>query len=120
MPPNSTTHKIITDEIMNRYQLARLIRGKARSREPIIIGIRKFPSVVGIDGTRNHQTMRMPWTENALLYIAGSSRIPLGVSRLIRTSAAPHAAITNMNVMLAVYRIAIRLWSRVSSHDRIV
>jgi hypothetical protein len=85
---------------MNRYQLARLSRGNARSRAPIIKGIRKFPSVVGMEGTRNHHTINTPWMVNALLYIDGSLRMPLGVRRLILTRPAPPAAIMNMNVML--------------------
>ena len=36
---------------MKRYQLNKLILGKARSFVPSMIGIRKFPSVAGTDGT---------------------------------------------------------------------
>ena len=35
---------------MNRYQLARLSRGNARSRAPSISGVTKLPSVTGIAG----------------------------------------------------------------------
>ena len=49
------------------YQLSRLIFGKARSRAPIISGIRKFPSVAGIDGTRKKNTMMMPCIVKSLL-----------------------------------------------------
>ena len=35
---------------MYRYQLNRLIRGKARSFAPIMMGTRKLPSTAGIEG----------------------------------------------------------------------
>jgi hypothetical protein len=44
----------------NTYQLSRLSFGKARSRAPIIIGTRKFPSTAGIDGIRKKNTMITP------------------------------------------------------------
>ena len=34
---------------------------------PIIMGIRKLPSVVGITGTRKKNTMMTPWAVNSLL-----------------------------------------------------
>ena len=40
---------------MYRYQLNRLMRGKARSLAPIIMGIRKFPSTAGIDGMQEEE-----------------------------------------------------------------
>ena len=43
------------------------MRGKARSRAPIMIGIRKFPSVAGMDGTRKKNTMMIPCMVNSLL-----------------------------------------------------
>ena len=38
--------------ITSRYQLSRLSLGKARSRAPIMIGRKKFPSTAGMDGIR--------------------------------------------------------------------
>ncbi len=52
---------------MKMYQLIRFSFGKATSRAPIIRGIRKFPSVAGIEGTRKKNTMMMPCMENSLL-----------------------------------------------------
>jgi hypothetical protein len=52
---------------MNKYQLARLSRGKARSRAPIISGRRKFPNTFGMDGIRKNQTMITPWMVKARL-----------------------------------------------------
>jgi hypothetical protein len=52
---------------MKRYQLSRLIRGKARSRAPIIRGMRKFPSVAGMDGIRKKKTMITPCSVKSLL-----------------------------------------------------
>ena len=55
---------------MNRYQLKRLSRGKARSLAPIIIGSKKLPSTVGITGTRKKNTMITPWIVKSLLYVS--------------------------------------------------
>ena len=52
---------------MNRYQLSRLMRGKARSRAPIISGTMKLPRVTGIAGTRKNQTMTTPCSVKARL-----------------------------------------------------
>ena len=49
------------------YQLSRLIRGNARSFAPIMIGIRKLPSIAGIDGIRKKNTMTTPCMVNSLL-----------------------------------------------------
>ena len=49
------------------YQLSRLMRGKARSRAPIIIGIKKFPMTAGMEGMRKKNTMMMPCMLNILL-----------------------------------------------------
>ena len=43
------------------------MRGKARSFAPIIGGIRKLPSVAGIDGIRKKNTMITPCSVNILL-----------------------------------------------------
>ena len=52
---------------MYKYQLSRLILGSARSLAPIIIGIKKLPSVAGTDGTRKKKIMMMPCMVNTLL-----------------------------------------------------
>ena len=52
---------------MYKYQLRRLMRGKARSLAPIIIGTRKLPRTVGITGTRKKKTMMTPWIVNSRL-----------------------------------------------------
>ena len=49
------------------YQLSRLIFGNARSFAPIMIGIRKLPSVAGIDGIRKKNTMMTPCIVNTRL-----------------------------------------------------
>ena len=73
------------------YQLARFSLGNARSFAPSIIGIRKLPSVVGIDGIRKNQTMMIPCMVNSLLYVSEVTRSPLGVrsSSRIRSAAKP-------------------------------
>ena len=52
---------------MKMYQLSRLSRGKARSRAPIIIGMRKLPSTAGIDGIRKKKIIMMPCIVKSLL-----------------------------------------------------
>ena len=49
------------------YQLSRLMRGKARSFAPIMIGTRKLPSTAGIDGIRKKNTITTPCMVNILL-----------------------------------------------------
>jgi hypothetical protein len=49
------------------YQLSRLMRGKARSLAPIIIGIRKFPRVAGMAGIRKKKTITTPCWVKVLL-----------------------------------------------------
>ena len=53
--------------MMYRYQLSRLMRGKARSLAPIISGTRKFPSTAGMEGIRKKNTMTWPCMVNSLL-----------------------------------------------------
>ncbi len=53
--------------MMKMYQLSRLSRGNARSRAPIIIGMRKLPSTAGIDGIRKKKIMMIPCIVNSLL-----------------------------------------------------
>ena len=52
---------------MNKYQLSRFSRGKARSRAPIISGNMKFPSVTGTAGTRKNHTITTPCAVNSRL-----------------------------------------------------
>ena len=49
------------------YQLSRLSFGNARSRAPIISGIRKLPSTAGIDGIRKKNTITTPCIVKSLL-----------------------------------------------------
>ena len=53
--------------ITSRYQLSRLILGKARSRAPIIIGRKKLPSTAGIEGIRKKKIITTPCMVNSLL-----------------------------------------------------
>src|SRR4051812_28803061 len=83
--------KVKQAPIRSMYQVAKLILGKARSRAPIIIGSKKFPNVVGIDGTRKKNTITMPWAVNSLLYVSDWNRSAAGVSSssLISTAMVP-------------------------------
>jgi hypothetical protein len=56
-----------TPPMMNRYQLSRLMRGKARSLAPIIMGIKKLPSTAGTAGIRKKNTITCPCMVNILL-----------------------------------------------------
>ena len=67
MPPNSSAAMVISPPAMNRYQLNKLSRGKARSLAPIISGIMKLPIVAGIDGMRKNHTMITPCMVNRRL-----------------------------------------------------
>ena len=53
------------------YQLSRLSFGNARSRAPIMSGIRKLPSTAGIDGIRKKKIMTTPCSVNSWLYASG-------------------------------------------------
>src|SRR5262249_32572785 len=66
-PPLKIAQSVTAAPSMNKDQLARLRRGKARSRAPIISGTRKLPSTVGIEGIKKNQTMMTPCTVNSLL-----------------------------------------------------
>src|SRR5580693_8177243 len=69
-PPVIIAVSVITPPTRYRYQLSRLILGKARSLAPIMIGIQKFPSVAGTDGTRKRKTMITPCMVKTLLYVS--------------------------------------------------
>ena len=99
------------------YQLSRLMRGNARSFAPIIIGTRKFPSVAGIDGIRKKNTIVTPCIVKNLLYVSASTRSPRGVSNSSRISIANTPPRKKNSVMPIRYRMAMRLWSLVSSHE---
>src|SRR5262245_63807211 len=64
---------------MKIYQLARLSRGKARSRAPIIIGTKKLPRTAGMDGIRKKKTIVTPCIVNNLLYVSACTKSPWGV-----------------------------------------
>jgi hypothetical protein len=53
--------------ITSRYQLSRLSLGNARSRAPIMIGRKKFPSTAGIDGIRKKKIIATACMVNSLL-----------------------------------------------------
>ncbi len=100
------------------YQDSRLILGNARSRAPIIMGTRKFPSTAGMEGIRKKKIMVMPCIVNNLLYVSAWTRSPCGVSSSSRRRPASTPPSPKKRVMEIRYRMAIRLWSVVKSHDR--
>ncbi len=100
-----------------RYQLSRLMRGNARSFVPHMIGIRKLPSVAGIDGMRKKKIITTPCSVNSLLYMSDDQRSPFGVSSSSRMPAAKRPPIAKKIVIEIRYSIAMRLWSFVRSHD---
>src|SRR2546421_8942759 len=102
------------------YQLSRLSLGKARSRAPIISGTRKLPSTFGIEGIRKNHTITTPCIVNNLLYVSESTSADVGDSKLKRMSVAASPPTRNIKVMLIRYNTAMRLWSVVSNHERMV
>src|ERR1700743_3333542 len=102
---------------MVRYQLNRLSRGKATSGAPIISGNRKLPSVFGIDGTRENHTRTRQKNKNSLLWVSEVTSQPFGVNNSSRTSVIAMPPMKKKIVIVIAYRIAMRLWSVVISHD---
>jgi hypothetical protein len=80
-------------------------------------GIRKLPSTDGMDGIRKKKIITTPCMVKSLLYISEETRSPGGVTSSRRMSTAKAPPRKNMSVTEARYRMAIRLWSVVSSHD---
>ncbi len=66
-PPSAAAVRVNRPPRTKMYQLKRFRRGKARSRAPIIMGTRKFPSTAGIEGIRKKKIMVMPCMEKNLL-----------------------------------------------------
>ena len=66
-PPAAAAIRVNAPPRIKIYQLARLSRGNARSRAPIIIGTKKFPSTAGMDGIRKKKTIVTPCIVNNLL-----------------------------------------------------
>ena len=118
-PPRISAVSSTRPDKLKTYQLARLIRGKARSWAPIIIGIKKLPSVVGIDGIKKNHTMTTPCMVNMRLYIEGCSK-PAGVARCSRIKVAANPPTKKKNVIDPKNNSAMRLWSLVSSQEPIV
>ena len=85
------------------------MRGKARSLAPSISGIRKFPSVAGIEGMRKKNTMMTPCMVKTRLYTSDVIRSPAGVSSSRRTSSAKKPPRKNMTVIENRYSSPIRL-----------
>ena len=56
------------------YHDSRFSQGNARSRAPIMSGIRKLPSTAGIDGTRKKKIMTTPCMVKSRLYSSGERR----------------------------------------------
>jgi hypothetical protein len=117
-PPSSIAQSVKAAPRMKMYQLSRFNRGKATSFAPIISGTRKLPSTDGMEGIRKNQIMITPCMVNSLLYVSGSSSAPCGCRRCARIMVAANPPKTNMNVMLIKYRMPMRLWSVVNSHER--
>ena len=66
-PPKIRTPIAIEPPIIKMYQESRFRMGKAKSRAPIMSGIRKLPSTAGIDGIRKKKIMTTPWIVNRRL-----------------------------------------------------
>src|ERR1039458_6483616 len=66
-PPAIMAKRLNAPPITSRYQLSRLSLGNARSRAPIMIGRKKFPSTAGIDGIRKKKIIDTACMVNSLL-----------------------------------------------------
>jgi hypothetical protein len=93
------------------------MRGNARSFVPHMIGMKKLPSVAGIDGIRKKKIMITPWSVKSLLYVSGETRSPAGVISSRRMPSAKRPPIAKKIVIEIRYSMAMRLWSLVRSHD---
>ena len=81
--------------------------------------MKKFPSVVGIEGIKKNHTMMTPCIVNMRLYTEGCSN-PSGVARFSRIKVAANPPTKKKNVIEAKNSSAMRLWSRVSSQEAMV
>ena len=101
------------------YQLIRLSFGKATSRAPIISGIRKFPSVAGIEGTRKEEDH-----DDAVRRRTACCRSPVqhevscGSIKCNRISVADMPQTMNIRVRTARNISPIRLCTTVKSQER--
>jgi hypothetical protein len=103
-------HSAIEPPIIKIYQLTRFKIGKARSRAPIMIGIRKLPITAGIDGTRKKKIITTPCMVNRRLYASGeNSTSPLGVISSSRITVAAAPPTKKNAVIAAMYSSPIRL-----------
>ena len=64
--------------------------------------------------------MMTPCIVKSLLYVSALTRSPAGVASSMRMSVAAAPPMKKNAVIATAYRIAIRLWSCVVSHDRSV
>ena len=99
------------------YQLSRFKRGNATSRAPIISGSRKLPNTLGIDGMRKNHTITTPCKVNNRLYVSVVTRLPCGVINWRRIIVAAQPPMKKNTVIESRYKMPIRLWSWVVSHD---
>ena len=82
-----------------------------------MIGSMKLPRTAGIDGIRKKNTMITPCIVNSLLYVSGCTKSAAGVTSSRRIIIAKKPPMAKNAVTDTRYSSAIRLWSRVSSHD---
>ncbi len=82
-----------------------------------MIGTRKLPSTDGMAGIRKKNTIITPCIVNSLLYVSSVTMSPAGVASSRRMSTAIAPPRKKKKVTDARYNSAMRLWSRVSSHD---
>ncbi len=70
-----------------------------------------------MDGIRKNHTIVTPCMVKILLYVAGSTNQETGETSSARITPAKAPPMKNINVTEIMYRIPMRLWSVVSSHD---
>ena len=80
-------------------------------------GTRKLPRIAGIAGIMKKKIITTPCAVKILLYVSFSNIRPRGVTSSARISPAAMLPTKKKIETEMRYRIAMRLWSPVSSHD---
>ena len=77
-----------------------------------------MPKPLGMAGIMKRKIMTTPWSVNIRLYVIASMIVGPGVSSSIRMRSAKRPPRKSETVVAMRNITPMRLWSRVSSHDR--
>ncbi len=90
-----------------------LMRGKATSFAPIMMGKKKFPSAAGTLGMMKRKTMTAPWSVKKRLYVSASMMVLPREKSSRRTSSAKMPPARKARLTIVRYISPMRLWSSV-------